>query len=154
MLGPIRTALIAAVVAAAATSGVSLATTGSINPVHMVVTSDANAAVNPSPGADPKEAAEPSESPDAEHHNPTAQTTVVCPTDVKNHGQFVSQSPKGSREEAAHSDCGKPSKIEDKDEKQSTEPSESPEAEHNDNGQQNASVHDNGHDRGGHGEHG
>jgi hypothetical protein len=153
VLKTIRNILTGAMVAALGATGVSYATTGSLNPVTLVTT-----AAQDTPHGTSVESSsdEPKGSPEADAQDPKEShgpQRVGCPGFTgKNHGQYVSKSPKGNRKVAAKSDCGKPvNATEEKDKTEAAEPSETPEIEQGDNGQNQTGEHQ---DQNGPGEHG
>lgn len=126
MLGSIRNALVAALIAAVGTVGVSYAATGTLNPANVLprqTASEAPSLETGSSGATPTADGSSDVTPST-LGRPGSQASgdgperseVGCgdftPEDGKkfNHGQFVRQSPKGgeARRAAAHSECGKP----------------------------------------------
>jgi hypothetical protein len=120
MLGSLRNALLAGLIAAVGMFGVSYAATGSLNPANVVSHGGASSAAGSSlePGSsDVSETGSSPVSPTADHG--PERSTEGCDGFTGNHGQFVSQSPEGSRSDAAHSDCGKP--VQSVDHKESVE---------------------------------
>ena len=159
MFNMIRNALVTALVAALGTLGVSYAATGSFNPVHVLDasgpsgptgttgTSGPSGTTGPSGPTGPTGATGPKGATGPSGPTGPERSTEGCPSGFTgNHGQFVSQSPKGSRSEAAHSDCGKPVQAtQDKKGDDSSESAEAPEAEHNDQGENEGHAHAEGH---------
>ena len=144
MFGIVRNALVAALVAALGSMGVSFAVTGSVNPVNLATHASVSVTAgdsSSSEGGPSGQAGDETLATGSSAVSPTSghgpdRSTDGCgaftPGDHFNHGQFVKQAPKGDhgRSDAAKSDCGKPVQATQHSDENETETPEAPETEH------------------------